>query len=508
MTLDFANVLNGAARVAVAGLWQGLAIVFAVALCLQCARRMPAAQRFALWGAGFLAAAVLPLAPWLLSSISPNHAGVVAASMTPHPWFQLSTRWALAIAALWFIGSLARAVDLCVHVARLTHLWQTATPIDLQTGYIASRKFAICRTEHLEKPSVIGFFRPRVLIPDWLLPKLTREELDQIVLHESTHLTRRDDWTNLLQKLCLVFIPLNPALWWMDRQLAREREMACDEAVVRATRAPRAYAACLAGLAEHGMMHRREALSLGAWQHRSELAQRVRRILRTHRSLSNTTARVLLGAFGCGLVAVSVELVRCPQLVAFVPTAASVQSAPRLGNGSAQLGDAVFPNNPRREMLTSGAHVVEARAEMPTAPIAKPFAGRARTQAAAVGELRAASSGPGASKQPRPSMTNRQADSHELPQLIVFTSWEQIETVPAGTQTAVADYDTAKGVELDAGTKSKTAADDSKPADDAVQQKEAQHGMRFTQLILRVTPSNPSVPAAIPIGGGWLVIQL
>ena len=284
---------------------------------------------------------------------------------------------------------------------------------------------------------MIGFLAPRVLIPDWLLPRLTGDELNQIVLHESTHLARYDDWTNLLQKLCLVVFPLNPGLFLIDRELAKEREMACDEAVVRITQAPRAYAACLASLAERGMARRREALSLGTWQRRSELVSRIHRILRGHPGLSPAAARLLLGAFGCGLLLVTFELARCPQLVAFVPAVEKAQSVPPAGSASAQFGDAVYPANPRLEALTPGAHMVQTRAVLPAVSIAKPFAGRAHAKIRAEGELRAAASEPG---------TNAHASTHQLinaraktdapEQLIVFTTWAQIETTPAGSRTA------------------------------------------------------------------------
>ena len=130
----------------------------------------------------------------------------------------------------------------------------------------------VCTTPNLDRPSVIGFFAPRILIPEWLLTRLTPGELRQIVLHETEHLRRGDDWTNLFQKLCLVLFPLDPALVWIERRLCAEREMACDDGVVRVTHAPRAYAACLASLAERGLRRRAEALSLGAWQRRPELA--------------------------------------------------------------------------------------------------------------------------------------------------------------------------------------------------------------------------------------------
>ncbi len=124
----------------------------------------------------------------------------------------------------------------------------------------------VCTTTELDRPSVIGFFAPRILIPEWLYARLTREELEHVILHESEHLRRYDDWINLAQKLCLVVFPLNPALAWMERRLCREREMACDDGVVRATQAPRAYAACLASLAERGLNgSRRRYLALFHW---------------------------------------------------------------------------------------------------------------------------------------------------------------------------------------------------------------------------------------------------
>jgi beta-lactamase regulating signal transducer with metallopeptidase domain len=66
---------------------------------------------------------------------------------------------------------------------------------------------------------VFGFLHPRILIPPALLERLTSPELQQVVLHEMEHLRRRDDWTNLLQKMGLVLFPLNPVLLWVERRL-------------------------------------------------------------------------------------------------------------------------------------------------------------------------------------------------------------------------------------------------------------------------------------------------
>ena len=141
-------------------------------------------------------------------------------------------------------------------------------------------------------------------------------------MHEAEHLRRRDDWINLAQKLCLVIFPLNPALVWMERRLCHEREMACDEGVVRRTQAPRAYAACLAGLAERGLKRRAAVLSLGAWQRRPELVERVHRLCGAARVASSGSA----GAAGRGWLRLVVGVGRVgalPQLVAFVPAPAA-----------------------------------------------------------------------------------------------------------------------------------------------------------------------------------------
>ena len=59
-------------------------------------------------------------------------------------------------------------------------------------------------------------------------------------MHEMEHLRRGDDWTNLLQKAGLVFFPLNPASFWVERRLCAERELACDDCVLRSSGARKA----------------------------------------------------------------------------------------------------------------------------------------------------------------------------------------------------------------------------------------------------------------------------
>ncbi|MGD1063402.1 MAG: M56 family metallopeptidase [Terracidiphilus sp.] len=413
-----------AAPVAVAALWQGAAIALVLAVCLGLTSRakfhIGAAQRFGLWAAAFAVVVVLGFLPWLAhgaaGAIAANaHLGAVA----PRARFEFDDRWAFAIAALWLVASLVRVASFAVHSLHLRRLWNSASPIAADAKLRAlltaasptrrshSRKIAeLCTTRKLDRPSVIGFLAPRILIPEWLFARLTPGELEQVVLHEAEHLRRRDDWTNLLQKLALVLFPLNPALAWIEGRLCREREMACDEGVVRRTQAPRAYAQCLTSLAERGLERRRaHALSLGAFERRPELVRRVYSILARKQALHPMAARALVGLVGCGLLAASVELARCPQMVAFVPAAQTATletqgtragSAPQFGDGDRAFveptvarGDSGFRSLNTKAILPAGhgvAPVAPASLRRGVTPSVEPDGARQRL-VASTGEM-------------------------------------------------------------------------------------------------------------------------
>jgi beta-lactamase regulating signal transducer with metallopeptidase domain len=529
---------HSAAPIAVTAVWQGIAVASSLAIALKLTPRISGAHCFALWSAAFIALLALPAVPMLASHLgsAATQASVAVASAEAHPWLELDFRWSLAIAALWILVACVRAADLVAHSFRLRKLWRTATPVDPQSGVNAhlpastGRTFEICTTSVLDRPSVIGFFAPRILIPDWLYACLTAGELQQIVLHEAEHLRRRDDWTNLFQKLCLVLFPLNPALWFIEHRLSKEREMACDEAVVRITQSPRAYAACLASLAERGLQRARaEALSLGVWQRRPELVHRVHRILRRKRVLDPVAARVLVGTLACSLVVVALELARCPQLVAFVPS-----PNPEFAHGGSpladgpQFGDAVYQSVAARANLRPGYYALPAKAFLSASQTSNPFVDRARTKihhqkAAAVGELPAPSSEPGISEPGAISSSSQHAlnvkaqsaqpDAADAQQFIIFTAWTQVEASSPIAQT-MADYDTAASVNPAA--KNESLDSDNAPNNPTTSR------ITVTRLIFRVLPPNSkpaskaspnsgassALPAAIPFGDGWLVIQL
>ncbi|MGA8741241.1 MAG: M56 family metallopeptidase [Terracidiphilus sp.] len=520
-----ASSWEGFARTAgttlVTSIWQGAVIVCGLEICMRAMPRISAAHRFVIWAAGFGIAAGLPLLPLLhfgASAAGTGAADAGAAGSTTGPLLQLDARWGLAIAGLWVVASAVRGVGLAVHSMQLRRLWKTAQPVEVSATLAAALRnvrggrVAICTTEMLDRPSVIGFLAPRILIPAWLMARLTPGELEQIVLHEAEHLRRRDDWTNLLQKLALVAFSLNPALAWMEHRLCGEREMACDDGVVRITNAPRAYAACLASLAERGLDRRAEALSLGAWHRRSELVHRVHGILLRKRAMSKAAAGALLGALGCALVAGSIEMARCPQLVAFVPEQNSLAMTPeRQREMTAMLAR---ENAEAKASLPAGFHAVQAKAVIPpTGPgVAKHLAQKSEAPIAVKTVAKE-----DAQQIAKSSIVGDRVNQSGEQQWVVLAAWEDVQTV-SRTSGAVSDYDAsaatrdAAGYGASAARQTDDRAGQTTSKGSSVISTQADSQYTITRLILRVVPansnSNSTQPATGSVRGGWFVIQL
>jgi len=313
-----ANILPQLARFIaetfVAGLWQGLVITAAVALGLRLFSRIPASIRFTIWTLTFALVVAMPL---LHLRIPTSPVG-----LAPSAVVHISPIWAVAIAVLWLLLTIARLVQFSAQTTRLLRIWERATPIAAPDAIRATidstrRNIALCTSIDVDTPCVIGFFSPRLLVPHSLYSTLTESDLHQIVLHECEHLRRRDDWINLAQKFALALFPLNPALLFADRRLSLERELACDAGVIARTDAPLDYAHCLTRLAEHRLNSRRLSLALSAWSRQSELARRVHTLLSPICKLSPAYTRASIAAFTVALTAGTVELAHAPHLVSF-----------------------------------------------------------------------------------------------------------------------------------------------------------------------------------------------
>lgn len=322
------------AELLISSIWQGLLLTALAWVALKLAPGLRASTRFTLWFIAFLAVALLPcfaLARAWFGVDSPAVKNLPQSGVALH----LNILWAFVLEAVWGIASLFSLVRLLSSALQMRAVLRSSVvvsdlPEEIQSALSRNgkRSVALRTSDAVDAPSVIGFFRPAVVIPRGLWSELAPADLRQIILHEIAHLDRRDDWTNLLQKLLRALCPLNPALFWAERHLCREREHACDDAVLDAAGNARAYATCLTKLAEAKLVRRVASLAPGFWQRHSELTGRVENILHRRRRLGPAFTRGLVAAGLAVSLSGAIVLQRCPGFISFTaasPVAAAVQ---------------------------------------------------------------------------------------------------------------------------------------------------------------------------------------
>ncbi len=277
--------------------------------------------RFAVWFSSLVAIAALPLIAggWLWTATpSPTTSPAVT---LPDSWaFYLFATW--AVITTWLLVGVGRSLS---HLRRIRKSCVEFDPAavdatirDTLRQHRGNRDVALCTSSLVKVPTALGLLKPAVVIPDWLVNELPPEELNQILLHELAHLRRWDDWTNLAQQVIKAVFFFHPAVWWIEKKVALEREMACDDAVLAETGSPRSYAECLTRLAEKSFVQRTAALAQAALGRVRQISVRVRRILDPQRSfvptgsLKPAVSLIAVFAMGCG-----VWSVRASRLIGF-----------------------------------------------------------------------------------------------------------------------------------------------------------------------------------------------
>jgi beta-lactamase regulating signal transducer with metallopeptidase domain len=86
-------------------------------------------------------------------------------------------------------------------------------------------------SDQIPGPFVCGVIRPKIYLP----LALREDELDYILLHEQTHIRRKDHLIKILYYLALCIHWFNPIVWNFQKLASAEMEYACDESVLKKT---------------------------------------------------------------------------------------------------------------------------------------------------------------------------------------------------------------------------------------------------------------------------------
>lgn len=279
--------------------------------------------RFAIWFSSLLAVAVLPFVPGSIVSHTLHFSGA------PHSAVILSTSWAAYLFAGWALIASLLLLRLGTGIWRVRSLRANCREVNLAAldpkiakvfGALAKRRrVSLCTSKELSVPAAIGLFRPAIVFPESLFAQLSTGELEMIVRHEMAHLERRDDWTNLIQKLVKAVFFFHPAVWWIENRLTLEREMACDDIVLEQTQSRHAYASSLISFAEKLHSARALALAQSLVSRAHQMAARVEQILDATRPVGTRVWKPAMALSGGLLLLVFGASSYTPRLVTFQP---------------------------------------------------------------------------------------------------------------------------------------------------------------------------------------------
>ena len=149
--------------------------------------------------------------------------------------------WASVLFALWLAGAAGvLGWNLLAHGRFLRWLRRWAVPADdpavIRTFHQLSDRLGLARRPRLlvcpglRAPMVAGLIRPVLLLPR---EAPEGEALTCALLHELTHLRRRDIWRKALALWVTALYWFDPLVWLMGRAMERDGELACDEAALK-----------------------------------------------------------------------------------------------------------------------------------------------------------------------------------------------------------------------------------------------------------------------------------
>jgi beta-lactamase regulating signal transducer with metallopeptidase domain len=303
---------------------EGVVLAGLVSALLRVIGRQNSGTRFAIWFSALLAIVALPFLAG--SGVGATNAQAFPATNL-HREIILSSSWASCLFAAWGVGAGLLLLRISVGLWRVHQIRKNCSDVDIAhldpatagifRDFASHRRVKVCVSNDVAVPAAIGFFRPAIVFPAWLLPQLSAGEMKVILLHELAHLRRWDDWTNLAQKIARAVFFFHPAVWWIENRLTLEREMACDDMVLAQTASPRDYASSLISFAEKLQNARGLALAQALVSRMRHMSLRVTQILDAKRpsrtALWKPVAGVSVGMFAFVFAAAA----HAPQFVAF-----------------------------------------------------------------------------------------------------------------------------------------------------------------------------------------------
>ena len=283
----------------------GVTVVFAVAgLAAWSLRNHSAAARHLVWWLAMVAALVVPIASWYKPAGAPTMIVMpVATTIVVGP--ETETLHAIGIAEIlltgWVVGFLLMSARLVLGLIRAYQRRRDSTPSPL----VSERNGVAVRfSDAISVPETFGLRRPVILLPmeaaHW-----SEERLRIVIAHELTHIERHDWLTQMVAQFSACVYWFHPLAWFALGQLRIERELACDDGVLRMGYRGSEYAQHLVDVARAVRTHTDALTASVPMATRSQLESRIRAILNPAKNRGSVTTMMKLGAMACTAIAIA-----------------------------------------------------------------------------------------------------------------------------------------------------------------------------------------------------------
>ena len=221
-------------------------------------------------------AAIMPIQTLIVFTPQVSAVPMVAAS--PSAAAPSIDGWQIgsAIILLGGIGLLTRFVLILGTVQRLK---RSCFRIEMglpEQPPVDRQRLAIAESRSVRVPVTVGFWKPLIILPvDWCVWEDWK--LQSVLLHERTHVRRRDWAISVVAAFTKSVFWFNPLLWWLEGKLSTLAELASDEACVRHSGNPRRYAETLLQFATAARQGQRWIGGVAMAQHK--ISFRIERVL-------------------------------------------------------------------------------------------------------------------------------------------------------------------------------------------------------------------------------------
>jgi len=219
-----------------------------------------------------------------------------------------------AFFALWVGGMLIFALRHLhgeVRLYRRSRFWKRATDPQLLVLLNECRKLVGVhrRVEIFLAPGEIGaastgLLRPRIILSETAAVQFSHNELKMVLLHELTHIRRYDPLVQRAVIILSVIHWLNPSVWFAILRLQRDRELACDAAVLNilGPHKQKEYGMVIVAFAELFSAHEQLPGLVGVFQ-KHGISRRIEMIVKYkktkwYQSLLGAMLITLVAAFG------------------------------------------------------------------------------------------------------------------------------------------------------------------------------------------------------------------